>query len=56
MDLWIRCGNENTMGWKKFSKIEKCAAGQVEHESHGDGFLLTLRVLCIMNSYVSGKQ
>jgi hypothetical protein len=41
MDLWIQCGNENavfTMGWKKFAETEKDAAGQVECESHVDGF------------------
>jgi hypothetical protein len=41
MGLWIQCGNENavfTMGWKKFAKTEKRAAGQVEHDSHVDGF------------------
>jgi predicted DNA-binding protein YlxM (UPF0122 family) len=52
--------NENavfTIGWKKLAETEKCAAGQVERESHVDGFsFLTLRVLCIMNSYVRGKQ
>jgi hypothetical protein len=44
------------MGWKNFTEIEKGAAGQVERESHVDGFLLTSRVLCIMISYVRGKQ
>jgi transposase len=41
MGLWIRCGNENevfTIGWKKFAETEKGAAGQVERESHVDGF------------------
>jgi hypothetical protein len=26
------------MGWKKCTKTEKGMAGQVEHESHADGF------------------
>jgi hypothetical protein len=26
------------VGWKKFAKTEKCAVGQVERESHVDGF------------------
>jgi hypothetical protein len=59
MGLWIRCENENaafTMGWKKFTKTEKGAAGQVESESHVDSFFLTSMVLFIMNSYVRGKQ
>jgi hypothetical protein len=58
MGLWISCGNKNavfTMGWKNFGETEKGAAGQAEHESHVDSFL-TLRVLCIMNSYVRAKQ
>jgi hypothetical protein len=40
MGLWIQCENENavfTMGWKKFVKTEKGAAGQVKCESHVDG-------------------
>jgi hypothetical protein len=45
------------MGCKKFAETKKGAAGQVERESHVDGFiLLTSRVLCIINSYVRGKQ
>jgi hypothetical protein len=43
MSLWIRCGNENaifTMGCKNFTENEKGVAGQVERESHVDGFLL----------------
>jgi hypothetical protein len=28
------------MGWKKFAETEKSAAGQVERESHIDGFLV----------------
>jgi hypothetical protein len=58
MGVWIRCGNKNAvfaMGWKKFAETEKGAAGQVERESHVHGFF-TSRVLCIMNSYVRGKE
>jgi hypothetical protein len=42
MGLWIRSGNKNavfTMGWKKFTETEKVTVGQVELESHIDGFL-----------------
>jgi hypothetical protein len=59
MDLWIGCGKENAvfkMGWKKIGETEKGAAGQVGRESYVAGFLLTSRVLCIMNSYVRCKQ
>jgi hypothetical protein len=52
-------GNETavfTMGWKKFAKTKKAAAGQVERESHVDSFSLTSRVLYIMNSYIRDKQ
>jgi hypothetical protein len=55
MDLWIQCGNENTiftMGWKKFAETEKGVAGQDRRESHVDGFFLTSRVVCIMISYI----
>jgi hypothetical protein len=41
MGLWIWCGNENpvfTIGWKKFADTKKGAAGQVDRESHVDGF------------------
>jgi hypothetical protein len=58
MVLWIRYGNENavfTMGWKKLSKTEKGASGQVEREGV-DGFFFKSRVLCIMNSYIRDKQ
>jgi hypothetical protein len=59
MGLWEKCGNENsvfTMGWKKFAETEKGAVGQVKCESHVDGVFFTSRVLCIMNSYIRGKQ
>jgi hypothetical protein len=58
MGFWIGCGNKNavfTMGWKKFARTEKGAAGEVKHNSHVD-FFFTSRVLCIMNSYTMGKQ
>jgi hypothetical protein len=45
MGLWISCGNENavfTMGWKKFAETEKGVAGQVECESHVDGFFFDI--------------
>jgi hypothetical protein len=57
MGLWMFCGNENavfTMGWKTFAESEKGAAGQGEFESHVDDFYFTLRVLCIVTSYVRG--
>jgi hypothetical protein len=41
---------------KYSSRPKKGMAGQVKRESHDDSFFLTLRVLCIMNSYVRGKQ
>jgi hypothetical protein len=41
-------------GLEKIAKTEKGAAGQVERESHGGFF--TSRVLCVMNSYIRGKQ
>jgi hypothetical protein len=44
------------MGFKNFADTKKGLAGQVKLESHVHGFLLTLRVLCIMNSYVTDKQ
>jgi hypothetical protein len=59
MDLLIRCGNKNAdfaEGWKQFADNKKGAVGEVKCESHADGSFLTLRVLCIMNSYVRGKQ
>jgi hypothetical protein len=59
MGLWIWCGNENavfTVDWKKFAETEKDAAGQVERERHVDNVFLTSRMLCIMNSYIRGKQ
>jgi hypothetical protein len=59
MGLWIRCGNKNvvfTIDWKKFAEIKKGMAGQVKCENHVDSFPFTLRVLCIMNSYVRDKQ
>jgi hypothetical protein len=31
-------------------------AGQVKRKSHVDGFLLTSRVLCIMNSYIRANS
>jgi hypothetical protein len=39
-----------TMGYKKFAQTEKGEAGQVERESHD------IEGVCIMNSYVRGKQ
>jgi hypothetical protein len=45
------------MGWKKLAETEKGVAGQAECESHVDVFFfLTSGVLCIMNSYIRGKQ
>jgi hypothetical protein len=48
MGLWIQCGNKSlvfTIVWKKFTKTEKGAAGQVKSESHVDGFFYIKGVL-----------
>jgi hypothetical protein len=45
MGLWVQCGNENavfTLGWKEFSETKKGVAGQVECESHVDGFFFDI--------------
>jgi hypothetical protein len=57
-ETWVY-GNENaifTMGWKKFTGIEKGAAGQVERESHIKVLILRLMMMCIVDFYVRDKR
>jgi transposase len=58
MGLWIRCGNENTVfTWVgKDSPRPKKERRVRSNVSHFDGFFLTSRMLCIMNSYVRANS
>jgi hypothetical protein len=62
MSSWIRCLNGNavyTVGWKILAKTKRGPMHQVKCESRVHGFGgrgIALRVSCIMNCYVRGKQ